>query len=126
MVLFETVNALAEALAIGHRAGVDPALLFATFAKSSADSFALRNHGMKAMLPGQFPTRAFSTSYALKDISYALDLARQVGVAAHGAQTVEAVLKETAAAGFADSYYPALAQIVDRSPQTNVADPYLR
>ena len=43
------------------------------------DSFGLRNHGMKAIIPGEFPERAFSTEYALKDLSYALALADDVG-----------------------------------------------
>ena len=68
MVLFETVNALAEAVALAKRNGVDPALLLDTLSKGSADSFALRNHGIKAIVPGNFPERAFSTEYALKDL----------------------------------------------------------
>ena len=75
MVLFQTVNALAEAVAVARRNGVDPKLLLDTLSKGSADSFALRNHGMKAIVPGDFPERAFSTEYALKDLSYALELA---------------------------------------------------
>jgi 3-hydroxyisobutyrate dehydrogenase-like beta-hydroxyacid dehydrogenase len=113
MVLFQTVNALAEALAVGRRAGIDPALLFETLAKGSADSFALRNHGMKAMLPGVFPERAFSTEYALKDLSYALELARETGVAARGAEVAEARLREAITAGFGACYFPALARTVD-------------
>ncbi len=116
MVLFETVNALAEALAIGRRSGVDPALLFDTFAKGSADSFALRNHGMKAMVPRVFPERAFSTEYALKDISYALALACEVGVDARGAAVVEDVLLRTVSQGFGRAYYPALLEVVDDAP----------
>jgi len=88
MVLFETVVALAEAKAIGERAGVDAALLFDTLSKGSADSFALRNHGMKAMLPGDFPERAFSVRYARKDLLYALQLAEQTGIDARGALLV--------------------------------------
>lgn len=113
MVLFQTVNALAEALAIGRRSGVDPALLFDTFSKGSADSFALRNHGMKAMVPRAFPQRAFSTEYALKDTSYALALAREVGVEARGAAVVEDVLQRTIAHGLGGAYYPALLEVVD-------------
>jgi|SoiMethySBSTD1v2_1073268.scaffolds.fasta_scaffold01261_35 3-hydroxyisobutyrate dehydrogenase-like beta-hydroxyacid dehydrogenase len=116
MVLFETVNALAEALAIGRRAGVAPAMLLATFAKGSADSFALRNHGMKAMLPRTFPERAFSTEYALKDLGYALDLAREVGVSARGAEVVGAILADTVASGLGAAYWPALLEVVDRHP----------
>ena len=53
--------------------------------KGSADSFALRNHGMKAVLPGEFPERAFSVSYARKDLSYAIRLAGETDVDAKGA-----------------------------------------
>src|SRR5450432_926447 len=54
MVLFQTVNALAEAVAVAERSGVDPALLLDTLSKGSAHSFALRNHGIKAIVPGNF------------------------------------------------------------------------
>ncbi|MCX7366855.1 MAG: NAD(P)-dependent oxidoreductase [Alphaproteobacteria bacterium] len=72
MILFQTGVALAEALTIARANGVDGKVLLETLTKGSADSFALRNHGMKAMLPGVFPERAFSTEYALKDLSYAI------------------------------------------------------
>jgi len=114
MVLFETVNALAEALALGRRAGIDTALLFNALSKGSADSFALRNHGMKAMLPGAFPEKAFSTEYALKDLRYALELGRDSGVTLRGAETVEAVFKDAIAAGHGGAYYPVIAKVVDR------------
>ncbi len=58
MVLIENVVALAEAAAIGRRAGIDAATLLGALSKGSADSFALRNHGMKAIVPGDFPERA--------------------------------------------------------------------
>jgi len=114
MVLFQTVNALAEALAVGRRAGVDPALLFDALAKGSADSFALRNHGMKAMLPGVYPERAFSVEYAAKDNGYALELGLDAGVRLRGAETVAAVLEEARRAGYGGAYYPVIAKIVDR------------
>jgi len=69
MVLFQTVVALSEAKALAETAGMDPALLFDTLSKGSADSFALRNHGQKAIIPEQFPKGAFSTDYAAKDVS---------------------------------------------------------
>ena len=84
MVLFQTVVALGEALTIARAYGVDGKVLFETLTKGSADSFALRNHGMKAMLPGVFPERAFSTEYALKDLSYAIQMAEESGVPALG------------------------------------------
>ncbi|MGE0151028.1 MAG: NAD(P)-dependent oxidoreductase [Reyranellaceae bacterium] len=114
MVLFQTVVALAEALALAHSAGVDGAAMFDTLAKGSADSFALRSHGMKAVLPGVFPQRAFSTRYALKDLSYALELARRNGVRLAGAETVERYLQAAIAGGDGDAYWPVIARYVDK------------
>lgn len=112
MVLFQTVAALSEAKAIGERAGVDPALLFGTLSKGSADSFALRNHGMKAILPGEFPLRAFSTAYARKDLAYALRLAEQTGVDAAGARCADTRLAQAIDAGWQDEYFPVISRVI--------------
>ncbi len=61
--------ALAEMMVLGERAGVQPATLLDAVSKGSGDSFVLRNHGRKAMLPRQFPDKSFPPEYALKDIS---------------------------------------------------------
>jgi len=120
MVLVETVHALAEALTIGRRAGVDGNVLFDTLAKGSADSFALRNHGMKAMLPAVFPKRAFSATYALKDLSYAQALAAETGIDAAGARLAAAQLQRTIDRGLGDAYWPALLAVIDETldPET--------
>ncbi|HZN85675.1 MAG TPA: NAD(P)-dependent oxidoreductase [Burkholderiales bacterium] len=115
MVLFQTVHALAEALALGRRAGMDPALLFDALSKGSADSFALRNHGAKALLPGAYPERAFSVEYAAKDNGYALDLGRETGVRLRGAELLQEVLAEARAGGYGAAYWPVIAKVVDRA-----------
>ena len=115
MVLFETVNALSEAVALARRNGVDPKLLLDTLSKGSADSFALRNHGMKAIVPGHFPERAFSTEYALKDLSYALELAGDAGIKIRGAELIGTVLQEAIDAGSGGAYFPVIAKHIDRS-----------
>jgi 3-hydroxyisobutyrate dehydrogenase-like beta-hydroxyacid dehydrogenase len=120
MVLVETVVALSEALATARHAGLDPAVLFATLAKGSADSFALRNHGMKAMLPGNFPERAFSTEYARKDLGYALDLAASVGLKLDGAALSARLLQEASERGLGDRYWPVVSTVIDR-PRGGVA-----
>ena len=112
MVLFEIVVAISEAKAIAERAGVDPALLFDALSKGSADSFALRNHGMKAILPGDFPERAFSVHYARKDLSYALQPARETGVNARGALTVDEWYAAAIAAGHGDEYHPVISLLM--------------
>jgi 3-hydroxyisobutyrate dehydrogenase-like beta-hydroxyacid dehydrogenase len=115
MVLFMTGQALAEALVIGERAGVERARLAAALARGSADSFALRNHGMKAMVPGEFPEKAFPTDYALKDIRLALELAEQCGVDARGARLTADLLQATSAAGLGADYWPVLVKLVERA-----------
>ncbi len=113
MLVFQNVAALAEAIAIGRRNGVAPELLLSTVAKGSGDSFALRNHGMKAMLPRQFPLRAFSTRYALKDLSYALEMAAASGFDAEGAKLTLRRLQESERQGHGDEYFPALLNVLD-------------
>ncbi|WP_375173272.1 NAD(P)-dependent oxidoreductase [Pseudooceanicola sp.] len=111
MVLFQNVVAMSEALALGQAAGMDGAKLFDVISQGSGDSFALRNHGMKAMIPDTFPKQAFPTDYALKDVSYALDLAREAGLSAPGAELAEARMKMAQAAGYAEEYFPVLARL---------------
>lgn len=113
MVLFETVAALSEACAIAKRSGLDPARLFDTLAKGSADSFALRNHGMKAIVPQDFPARAFSVEYARKDLAYALELAADTGVDAAGARRVDALFEQAIEAGLGDCYHPVVSRLLD-------------
>ncbi len=113
MVLFQTVAALAEAMAIASRAGVDEDVLLIALGNGSADSFALRNHARKAMLPRDFPETAFPTDYALKDIGYALDLAEAEGVDARGARLARDTLARSSAAGHGMEYFPALIRLQD-------------
>ncbi len=112
MVLFQNVVALAEALALIKHAGVDPELAFEVLSKGSADSFALRNHGMKAMLKNEYPEKAFSSEYALKDIRYALRLGEEAGLFLQGADNAKETIKKAIRAGYGKEYFPALAKIV--------------
>jgi len=113
MILFQTGVALAEALAIARAHGVDGKVLFDTLTKGSADSFALRNHGMKAMLPGVFPERAFSTKYALKDLSYAIQMAEERGVPALGADVVRELMERAVELGHGEEYWPVLLRAIE-------------
>lgn len=112
MVLFQTVVAMSEAKAIAEKAGVGSSLLFDALAKGSADSFALRNHGMKAVLPGEFPERAFSVRYAQKDLKYALQLAREAGVDARGAAVVDGWFQQAIERGMGDKYHPVISRLI--------------
>ena len=122
MIVAETVNAIGEALTIGRRAGLDDALLLDTLAKGSADSFVLRNHGVKAMLPGVFPLRAFSINYMIKDMNYAIDLAEETGVSVKGARTTNEVLEEGANGPLAEAYWPAMLAVIDPTIDAKTPD----
>ena len=108
MVMFQTVAAIAEALKTARAAGVEDAILYEAMTKGSGDSFALRNHGKKAMLANDFPERAFSTRYALKDIRYAIELAKEAGLELSGASNVEKLLLKAIDRGDGDKYFPVI------------------
>jgi len=113
MVLSVTVMALAEALAVAKASGaVDPKVLFETLAKGSADSFALRNHGMKALLPEMHPEKAFPVSYMMKDVGYALDLARSAGLDLLGAGSAMELLRKTKELGLGEAYHTAILEAI--------------
>jgi 3-hydroxyisobutyrate dehydrogenase-like beta-hydroxyacid dehydrogenase len=114
MVVYETVMALGEAISIAEASGVDGKVLFETMSKGSADSFALRNHGLKSLLPQIYPEQAFSVRYAIKDISYARELARETGVEAHGADTLHALMQAAIARGDGDYYAPVIRRSMKR------------
>ena len=113
MLVFQHTAALAEAIAIGRRNGVPPEVLLPTMAMGSGDSFVLRNHGLKAMLPKAFPLRAFSTRYAMKDLSYALEMAEASGLDMKAAKLTMERLREAEAAGFGDEYHPVVLNVID-------------
>ncbi len=113
--VFENTLALAEMMVLGERAGVQPATLLDAVSKGSGDSFVLRNHGRKAMLPRQFPDKSFSPEYVLKDISYVLELAGQTGVAVHVTELAQRYYAATAQSGWSGRYFPAVIEVVDRN-----------
>ena len=77
---------------------------------ASADSFALRHHGMKALLPDEFPERAYSVDYALKDLGYVLEFAKQADIDLPGARRVRAILQRAKDAGLGSKYFPVVAK----------------
>src|SRR6201996_1043240 len=113
MLVFQHCGALAEAIAIGRRNGVPADVLLPTMAMGSGDSFVLRNHGTKSMLPGTFPERAFSTRYAMKDLSYALEMAEASGLDMAAAKLTMERLKQAEEAGYGDQYHPVVLKVID-------------
>ena len=122
MILFQNVRALAEGLAIARRQGIEPRTFLEAVGRSSGDSFALRNHGMKAMLEERYPEGAFPVTYALKDLDYAVELASESGIDAEGAALVKALFTEAIERGLSARYHPVIATLIDRTRLTQPED----
>jgi 3-hydroxyisobutyrate dehydrogenase-like beta-hydroxyacid dehydrogenase len=121
MVLVGTVTALCEAAEIARSTGIDTKFLFDALSKGSADSFALRNHGLKSVAAREFPQRAFSAEYMLKDISYALAMAQDAGIVADGAKHSQDLLKRAIEHGFGAEYWPVILKVINGSANSSLA-----
>lgn len=111
----ETTVALAEMMVLGERAGVDPATLLEAVSKGSGDSFVLRNHARKAMLPRNFPQKSFPPEYVIKDLSYVMELAREQGLRPRVTELSQRYYHATANNGWSGHYFPAVIDIIDRN-----------
>ena len=112
--VFEHVVALAEMMVVAERAGVAPRTLLAAVSKGSGDSFVLRNHGMKAMVPRSFPEKAFPPEYVLKDIGYLLALAKDHGVDAKVTEIARRYYEQARDGGLAGRYFPGVIEVIER------------
>lgn len=110
----EGTLALAEMMVLGQRSGVSPAVLLDAVSKGSGDSYVLRNHGVKAMLPRNFPEKSFSPAYVLKDMGYVLELAQQTGVALRVTELAQRYYTAMGDTEWAGRYFPAVIEMVDR------------
>jgi 3-hydroxyisobutyrate dehydrogenase-like beta-hydroxyacid dehydrogenase len=112
--VFENTLALAEMMVVGERAGVKPETLLSAVSKGSGDSFVLRNHGTKAMLPRNFPERAFPPEYVLKDLDYVLQLASDTGVRPGVAQLARRYYDAAGRQGLAGRYFPGVIEFIEK------------
>jgi 3-hydroxyisobutyrate dehydrogenase-like beta-hydroxyacid dehydrogenase len=110
--VFENTLALAEMMVLGERSGVAPATLLDAVSKGSGDSFALRNHARKSMLPRDYPAKSFPPEYVLKDIGYVLEQAEQTGVKTRVTELAQRYYAATAEHGWSGRYYPAVIEVV--------------
>lgn len=113
MLVFQHTAALAEAIALGRRNGVPADKLLPIMSMGSGDSFVLRNHGMKSMVPRNYPERAFSVRYSMKDLSYALEMADAAGIEVPAARLTMERLRQAEAAGHGDQYHPVVLEVID-------------
>ncbi|MEV6925183.1 NAD(P)-dependent oxidoreductase [Dactylosporangium sp. NPDC051485] len=114
VMLMANVVTAAEALAVGARAGVSAERLVEVLVEGSADSFALRNHVAKSVVPASFPEGQFSLDYALKDLGYFFDLSKQLGALCVQLGATDNLYRAAKSSGCAAEYFPVVARLIDR------------
>ncbi len=77
---FSVQAALAEIFTLGVKAGVEPAALFRALRQGASGRKRTFDRLAEHFLPGKYDPAAFSLRLAHKDVSLALELARQAGV----------------------------------------------
>ena len=112
MILFQNVLALSEASKIAEYYKIDTETLFKNISNCSGDSFALKNHGLKSIVRDNFPNPAFSVKYAQKDLSYALEMANQMGLSTPGSTTINNLFTKAINEGYGDLYFPVIKKIL--------------
>lgn len=115
MLVARITHALGEAMVVARESGiVDPETLFKAMATGSADSFVLRNHGLKFMVKDHHPADSFRISYMLKDLNYAIGLAESCGVVMEGAYANRTVLERADKMGFGEKYHTVIVEAIER------------
>lgn len=117
MLLFEHVVSIAEMMVLAEREGVAPAVLIDAVSKGSGDSFALRNHALKSMLPRAFPERAFAPEYVLKDIACVFAMAREAGLPLRAAEVARDYYQRSIEQGHGGQYFPGVIRVVEAAAE---------
>ena len=109
---FTVQTALAEIFTLGVKAGVDPLALFLAIRQGASGRMRTFDRLVAQYLPGTYDPPAFALRLAHKDISLALELAREVGVPMRIAELTHADFEEALKRGWSerDSRTPMLLQ----------------
>lgn len=111
MIVGMTIGAVAEAMALARRAGVEPSVLRQSILGGFAQSRILELHGER-MATGDFRARARATIQR-KDMRAALELADEVDIELPGLMTNAALWEAMVEGGFGDLDHSALILAID-------------
>jgi len=109
-----TVVLAAELIVLGVKAGIDPVVLVDCLVNGSATSQVMRSHVQNFMIPHKFPRGLFSLDYMHKDVTLAVDLARDVHSPAFITNAVKQIYEAADAAGWRDDYNPIVVKVFER------------
>lgn len=108
-----TTCALAEALVLGAKAGVDADVMYEALSSGSGDSFVLRNHYGKNALKGLFKTGVFPVNYMLKDLDLALTTGKKFNVPLYFGSLATQAYEQARAAGYEAEYHPVVIRALE-------------
>jgi len=109
-----SVCSLAEALVLGVKAGVDPAVLFKNLSKGSANSFVLQNHVKNFVMKGNFAEGVFPVDYIMKDLDLAMVTAEKYHIPQYFGSMAYQTYEHARAAGYSKQYFPAVIQLLEK------------
>jgi 3-hydroxyisobutyrate dehydrogenase-like beta-hydroxyacid dehydrogenase len=102
----------AEGMAIGARAGLDPARMIEVLNASSGRNSATQDKWPRAVLPRSFDF-GFTAGLCLKDVRLCLEAARALGVPLQVGPMVAQLLERTVAGFGADADFTTMARVVE-------------
>jgi 2-hydroxy-3-oxopropionate reductase len=120
LVIAGTLEAVAEALVLARKAGVDPAKVREALLGGFASSRVLEIHGER-MLSGDF-TPGFRSTLMLKDVRIVMHAAEALGVPVPGLAAVAGELERLVSGGAGDLDYAALVQVREADAGVRVAE----
>lgn len=119
-VLMANILAVSEGLALGDRLGVDTMKLAKVLTEGSADSFALRNHIIGAVLAGEFGEGRFPLTYAIKDIDYFSEAADSVKLVSPQLSQMADFYRSALGRGLDNEYFPIATTVLDEMNHSSI------
>jgi len=108
-----TTCALAEALVLGVKAGVDADVLYEALSDGSGNSYILQNHYKNNVLKGQFKKGVFPVNYILKDLDLALTTGKKFNVPLYFGALATQAYEQARAAGYEAEYHPVVIRALE-------------
>lgn len=105
--------AISETMVVAKRSGLDVKVVIDALTTSLADSAMLRTQGRDFIAKQHFPRGLFPLHYSLKDLQYAMDSARAVGVRPTVTAATHALYGRAAKTSWGDYYNPAIFRFIE-------------
>lgn len=108
-----TMVAIAEAVSVGVRAGIDPNVIYAVLSKGSADSDILRRRYKGRVLKGNYDN-GMAVDLAYKDSELICDFAKEMGVPVFLINSTHAIYEWAKAEGLGQLDYAAIIKLWEK------------